>query len=200
MYSGYSSSRYRSSSGSRYGSSASSSGSYNGYRTNGYNLTTSSSPSYMASKTLNSRPPLSPGYTSPYLSDTSSRYQTTRRTGSVNSLAPNGNLSPNLSKRTDYKSNRLSKRSMSLSPSRMDEFTLRESLSPVRQLIRDSFSDDGPGSSSLIIGSGRGETGFRSRLKSPSVSRERTRDELIDSIVHTRTREHRVMPGFVATE
>ena len=26
---------------------------------------------------------------------------------------------------------------------------------------------------------------------------ERTRDELIDSIVHTRTREHRVMPGFL---
>merc|ERR1712215_588633 len=34
------------------------------------------------------------------------------------------------------------------------------------------------------------------RLKSPSIPRERTRDELIDSIVHTRTREHRPMPGF----
>ncbi|XP_023336889.1 dual specificity protein phosphatase 3 [Eurytemora carolleeae] len=34
------------------------------------------------------------------------------------------------------------------------------------------------------------------RLKSPSIPKERTRDELIDSIVHTRTREHRVMPGF----
>merc|ERR1712130_585918 len=34
------------------------------------------------------------------------------------------------------------------------------------------------------------------RLKSPSIPRERTRDELIDSIVHTRTREHRAMPGF----
>jgi len=34
------------------------------------------------------------------------------------------------------------------------------------------------------------------RLKSPSIPRERTRDELIDSIVHTRTKEHRVMPGF----
>ena len=33
------------------------------------------------------------------------------------------------------------------------------------------------------------------RLKSPSIPRERTRDELIDSIVHTRTREHRAMPG-----
>merc|ERR1711970_1493221 len=32
------------------------------------------------------------------------------------------------------------------------------------------------------------------RLKSPSIPRERTRDELIDSIVHTRTREHRAMP------
>ena len=61
------------------------------------------------------------------------------------------------------------------------------------------------GNSILIIGSGRGlsrsagETGLRSRLKSPSVPRELMRDELIDSIVHTRTREHRVMPGFVAT-
>lgn len=34
------------------------------------------------------------------------------------------------------------------------------------------------------------------RLKSPSIPKERTRDELIDSILHTRTREHRVMPGF----
>jgi len=34
------------------------------------------------------------------------------------------------------------------------------------------------------------------RMKSPSIPRERTRDELIDSIVHTRTREHRAMPGF----
>merc|ERR1712212_993196 len=34
------------------------------------------------------------------------------------------------------------------------------------------------------------------RLKSPSIPRERTGDELIDSIVHTRTREHRAMPGF----
>ena len=57
----------------------------------------------------------------------------------------------------------------------------------------------------LIIGSGRGlsgsagETGLRSRLKSPRVPRELMRDELIDSIVHTRTREHRVMPGLVAT-
>jgi len=34
------------------------------------------------------------------------------------------------------------------------------------------------------------------RVKSPSILTERTRDELIDSIVHTRTREHRAMPGF----
>merc|ERR1712180_184660 len=34
------------------------------------------------------------------------------------------------------------------------------------------------------------------RPRSPSIPRERTRDELIDSIVHTRTREHRAMPGF----
>jgi len=34
------------------------------------------------------------------------------------------------------------------------------------------------------------------RLRSPSRPRETTRDELIDSIVHTRTREHRPLPGF----
>ena len=27
--------------------------------------------------------------------------------------------------------------------------------------------------------------------------KERTRDDLIDSIIHTRTKEHRVMPGFL---
>ncbi len=32
--------------------------------------------------------------------------------------------------------------------------------------------------------------------RSPSVLGDRTRDDLIDSIVHTRTREHRAMPGF----
>jgi len=37
------------------------------------------------------------------------------------------------------------------------------------------------------------------RLRSPSIPRERTRDELIDSIIHTRTKEHRVMPGFRST-
>merc|ERR1712066_56860 len=34
------------------------------------------------------------------------------------------------------------------------------------------------------------------RLRSPSIPRETARDELIDSIVHTRTREHRPLPGF----
>lgn len=34
------------------------------------------------------------------------------------------------------------------------------------------------------------------RLRSPSIPRERSRDELIDSIVHTRTREHRPLPGM----
>jgi len=43
----------------------------------------------------------------------------------------------------------------------------------------------------------RGDTVSRNlRIKSPSIPRERTRDELIDSIIHTRTKEHRVMPGF----
>ena len=111
---------------------------------------------------------------------------------------------------------RLSKRSMSLSPSRLDEVKFREALTPVRALIRDSFSDDvrSP-TSSLVIGSGRGLNGSKGRtvetsnrlgvgdnlnrnirLKSPSIGKERTRDDLIDSIVYTRTREHRAMPGF----
>ena len=34
-------------------------------------------------------------------------------------------------------------------------------------------------------------------FRSPSVVKERTRDDLIDSIIHTRTKEHRVMPGFL---
>jgi len=34
------------------------------------------------------------------------------------------------------------------------------------------------------------------RVRSPSRPRERSRDELIDSIVHTRTREHRPLPGM----
>merc|ERR1711971_770357 len=51
-----------------------------------------------------------------------------------------------------------------------------------------------------VFRSSAGDESFTSnrhiRLKSPSIPRERTRDELIDSIVHTRTREHRAMPGF----
>merc|ERR1712233_283222 len=51
-----------------------------------------------------------------------------------------------------------------------------------------------------VFRSSEGDESFTSnrhlRLKSPSIPRERTRDELIDSIVHTRTREHRAMPGF----
>ena len=91
---------------------------------------------------------------------------------------------------------------MSLSPSRVDDFKYRETLAPVRTLIRESFQDDPSG--------GRGLNGhhvggpadphspqsLRVGRRSPSVAKERTRDELIDSIVHTRTREHRVMPGF----
>ena len=92
---------------------------------------------------------------------------------------------------------------MSLSPSRIDEFKYRETVAPVRSMIRDSFREDTAG--------GRGLNGqmapaaapepspsssVRMVRRSPSVAKERTRDELIDSIVHTRTREHRVMPGF----
>merc|ERR1711971_583524 len=51
-----------------------------------------------------------------------------------------------------------------------------------------------------VFRSSAGDESFTSnrhiRLKSPSIPRERTRDELIDTIVHTRTREHRAMPGF----
>ena len=207
--------------------------------------------SYGASS--NGRPPPSPSYTSPYLTDihTSSRYVNKRNTGGlmnggsgIQSSSMNSYSSSSLPPRPSsqaksssihsgssssshqqqessaYSSRppKLSQRSMSLSPSRLDEVKFREALTPVRALIRDSFNDDvmSP-TSSLVIGSGRGLSGSRSssrseesnnrlgvgdslnrnvRLKSPSVGRERTRDDLIDSIVYTRTREHRAMPGF----
>merc|ERR1719464_758051 len=99
---------------------------------------------------------------------------------------------------------KLSQRSMSLSPSRLDEVKFREALTPVRALIRDSFNDDvmSP-TSSLVIGSGRGLSGSKNvrieesssrlgvnelnrniRLKSPSVGKERTRDDLIENCLH----------------
>ena len=200
--------------------------------------------SYGASS--NGRPPPSPSYTSPYLTDihSTSRYSSKRNTGLMNggsgiqasskssysssSLPPrpsqgkSNNLhsgSSSSQQQESYSSfssrhPRLSQRSMSLSPSRLDEVKLRETLTPVRALIRDSFNDDvmSP-TSSLVIGSGRGLSGSKNvrieesssrlnelnrniRLKSPSVGKERTRDDLIDSIVYTRTREHRAMPGF----
>ena len=69
-------------------------------------------------------------------------------------------------------------------------------------MIRDSFSDmDTPagtrGISGTVGGGSRASVDRSLRLKSPSVGRtvERTRDELIDSIIYTRTAENRVMPG-----
>ena len=106
---------------------------------------------------------------------------------------------------------------MSLSPSRIDEFKYRETVAPVRSLIRESFREDSGGrglnghmhhhhatshnqlsSHSDHAGQQAAAAAAAVRLvrRSPSVAKERTRDELIDSIVHTRTREHRVMPGF----
>jgi len=124
------------------------------------------------------------------------------------------------------------RRSMSLSPSRIDEFKYRETIAPVRSMIRESFREhDMAGGGRGLNGHGLGLNGHsagggggghqlphdhhhtqgaavgshnhagstnstRMVRRSPSVAKERTRDELIDSIVHTRTREHRVMPGF----
>ena len=116
---------------------------------------------------------------------------------------------------------------MSLSPSRIDEFKYRETIAPVRSMIRESFREhDMAGGGRGLNGHGLGVNGHsagghqlphdhhhsqgvasgvashnhsnstRMVRRSPSVAKERTRDELIDSIVHTRTREHRVMPGF----
>ena len=122
---------------------------------------------------------------------------------------------------------------MSLSPSRIDEFKYRETVAPVRSMIRESFREHdmaggGRGlnrhglnghngglhqglpppnphhtphqqGATVSAHNGHGAASSNSaRLvrRSPSVAKERTRDELIDSIVHTRTREHRVMPGF----
>jgi len=130
------------------------------------------------------------------------------------------------------------RRSMSLSPSRIDEFKYRETIAPVRSMIRESFREHDmsgggrglnghalnghssggvghqlpprPESSHHAHGNGsavgmapshnshahNSSNSTRLVRRSPSVAKERTRDELIDSIVHTRTREHRVMPGF----
>lgn len=95
---------------------------------------------------------------------------------------------------------------MSLSPSRIDEFKYRETVAPVRSMIRDSFRErDTAGGRGLnghvpqaVVHQPEPPPSSSMRLvrRSPSVAKERTRDELIDSIVHTRTREHRVMPGF----
>ena len=125
---------------------------------------------------------------------------------------------------------------MSLSPSRIDEFKYRETIAPVRSMIRESFREHDMASGGrglnghALNGHSNGSVGHQlpprpeshhshgaghvagvapahnshapssnsTRLvrRSPSVAKERTRDELIDSIVHTRTREHRVMPGF----
>ena len=101
---------------------------------------------------------------------------------------------------------------MSLSPSRIDEFKYRETIQPVRSMIRESFREDTSGGRGLNghhVGhhhshhhsgpnSADHQPSARMVRRSPSVAKERTRDELIDSIVHTRTREHRVMPGFHA--
>lgn len=96
-------------------------------------------------------------------------------------------------------------RSMSMSPSRARPAA--PDVGPVRQLIRESFQSSEPqggrngsgiglGSRSRMGQSAQPMTRF-TRLRSPSVAKERTRDDLIDSIIHTRTKEHRVMPGFL---
>ena len=114
---------------------------------------------------------------------------------------------------SNYRNRPSYRRSMSLSPSRIDEFKYRETIQPVRTMIRESFREDTSGGRGLNghhiqPGHHGGHGGHHNsehhhqsvnpRLvrRSPSVAKERTRDELIDSIVHTRTREHRVMPGF----
>lgn len=116
---------------------------------------------------------------------------------------------------SSYRNRPSYRRSMSLSPSRIDEFKYRETIQPVRTMIRESFREDTSGGRGLN-GHHHGHIGGHHHLgsnsehqsahhassrlvrRSPSVAKERTRDELIDSIVHTRTREHRVMPGFHA--
>lgn len=68
-------------------------------------------------------------------------------------------------------------RGASIAPPNLDRYSRQ------RTVFRTCLQDDATSSRHI-------------RLKSPSIPRERTRDELIDSIVHTRTREHRAMPGF----
>lgn len=137
------------------------------------------------------RPPL-PTYT----------MQSVSRSSSYGSSANHNKSSTNEVPRSSSVTRPPYRRSMSLSPSRVDDFKYRETLAPVRTLIRESFRDDPSGGRGLNGHNGHGPdahsspSSLRIGRRSPSVAKERTRDELIDSIVHTRTREHRVMPGF----
>lgn len=107
---------------------------------------------------------------------------------SISSMSPIS-MSPYISRRTTS----VPTRGMSIPPSSSSSL----SSVPVR-----GSSIPPPGTSSFS----RGRSVMRMtedraenrhlRLKSPSIPRETTRDELIDSIVHTRTREHRPLPGF----
>jgi len=100
---------------------------------------------------------------------------------SISSLPP---LSPYVTRRTA-----LPTRGVSIPPSPSSAPTRGTSVpasraSRHRTVMRLSAEDE-------ILSENR-----HARLKSPSIPRETTRDELIDSIVHTRTREHRPLPGF----
>eukprot|EP00095_Tigriopus_kingsejongensis_P009457 snap_masked-scaffold197_size267318-processed-gene-1.0 protein:Tk09457 transcript:snap_masked-scaffold197_size267318-processed-gene-1.0-mRNA-1 annotation:"dual specificity protein phosphatase 3" len=75
------------------------------------------------------------------------------------------------------------KRSSSLGPT----LRYREVINPIRSMINSSFSDEKPFESKVYYS------------KAPSSIKETTRNDLIDSILHTRTPENRRMPGFYSS-
>ncbi|TRY77887.1 hypothetical protein TCAL_06161 [Tigriopus californicus] len=60
----------------------------------------------------------------------------------------------------------------------------RDVINPIRAKINTAFSDEKPFESKVYY------------TRAPSLVKETTRDDLIDSILHTRTSENRRMPGF----
>jgi len=142
-----------------------------------YGGAASPSPSYSSRYTTQSSSYSSPSYSSPSYS--SSSYSSPSYSSYNSTPAPYSSYSSYSS--PSYSSYAPPPRGSTLPPSR------GATIPP----------PSAPRHRSVFRSSAREETPSRHlRLKSPSIPRERTRDELIDSIVHTRTREHRAMPGF----
>ena len=85
-------------------------------------------------------------------------------------------------------------RAMSVAPASRVKF--RETTMPTRGRIRDSFDDSASRLRFQRSPSVQLERSVGYYTRAPPAYKTATRDDLIDSIMHTRTNEHRVMPGF----